>query len=75
MAQSFTVWPIPNPAHNLALALLELPNPTLTAIAFKDNVVSRRNRAAMASLSQGLDKVLPIHIVQKECPHVGYPGS
>jgi hypothetical protein len=34
---------------NFAFALLELPNPTRTAMAFNVNVVSRRNRAGIAS--------------------------
>jgi hypothetical protein len=34
---------------NFTLALLELPNPTRTAMAFNVKVVSRRNRAAIAS--------------------------
>jgi hypothetical protein len=34
---------------NFAFALLELPKPTRTAMAFNVNVVSRRNRAAIAS--------------------------
>jgi hypothetical protein len=34
---------------DFAFALLELPNPTRTAMAFKVNVFSRRNRAAIAS--------------------------
>jgi hypothetical protein len=34
---------------SFVFALLELPNPTRTAMAFKVNVVSRRNRAVTAS--------------------------